>query len=264
MMAMQGEAGAVLAPQVPLANDRAGVEELHDLRTIVRERSWVEARRDIFSEGEIPNELRIVVRGLACRYKIMMDGSRRIIGFIFPGDACNADLLCIAEMDHGVRTIIRTEIVSVTRDKLLELMQVNPAIARVFWSSIAQDTAILRQWLVKMGHQKAPGRVAHLLYEVFLRCQMVGAATSDTCILQLTQDELADTLGLTPVHMNRVLQRLRKEGLIQLVGRRLTILDQQGLAAAADFDPKYHRALRRTPLGVQLGLRPPDRVAPSA
>ncbi|MDB5408448.1 MAG: hypothetical protein JWL84_3360 [Rhodospirillales bacterium] len=264
MMEMNGDSGDCGAPWAVRPYDRPGAEELRDFRAPIKSRFWVEARRDILGEGQVPAELRVIVRGLACRYKIMPDGSRRIIGVIFPGEACNADIFCAEEMDHSVRAIVRTEIASVSRDDLLDSMQANPVMARIIWSSAAQDNTILRQWLVKMGHQKGHGRVAHLLYELYLRYQMAGAAGAESYILELTQDELADTLGMTPVHMNRVLQRLRKEGLIQLTGRRLTILDRRGLEAAADFDPKYRQALRRPPLGVYLGLRLSERVSAPA
>lgn len=248
------EAGNGAASRAPRASNHQFVDDRHDFRAMIKERNWVEPRRDILSEGDAPAELHVIVRGLAYRYKIMRDGSRRIINFLFPGDACDADLFCLPAMDHGVRTVVRTEVASFAREKLVELMQANPAVARIFWSSMAQDAAILRQWLVKMGHQQGHGRVAHLICELFLRYRMAGAASADSYVLQLTQDELADTLGMTPVHMNRVLQRLRKEGLIRLDGKRLTIVDHQGLEAAADFDTKYREALRRSPLGVQLGL----------
>jgi CRP-like cAMP-binding protein len=236
-------------------NESAAIVEGGDLQTGAVQRHWVEPRRDILGEGETPSDLHIITRGLACRYQIMRDGSRRIIGFLFPGDACDADLFILPESDHGVRTLIRTEVASISRQTILRLMSGNPEVARIFWSSTVQEGAMLRHWLVKMGQQKAYGRAAHLLFELFLRYEIAGNTSANSFVLPLTQDELADTLGMTPVHVNRILQRLRQEGLIALQGRRLTIVDRVGLERVADFDPRYRQSLERTPLGALLGLR---------
>lgn len=219
------------------------------------ERNWIEPRRDIVAQGESPANLHVIVHGLAYRYHIMRDGSRQIISFLFPGDPCDADLFFLCEMDHGVRALVRTEVVSFSRAKVLETMGAEPKLAKLLWFSTVQEGAILRQMLVKMGRQKALGRIAHLLYELFLRYQMLGHAIGDSFVLPLTQDEVADTLGMTPVHVNRILKRLRKDGLISLQGRKLTIVDHDGLRSAADFDSRYFQLLQPAPLGEHLGIR---------
>lgn len=236
-------------------NEVPAIVDRRDLQTSGFQRHWLEPRRDILGEGDSPSDLHLIVRGLACRYQIMRDGSRRIIGFLFPGDACDADLFILPESDHGVRTLVRTEVASISRQTILKLMSGNPDVARMFWSSTVQDAAMLRHWLVKMGQQKAYGRAAHLLFELFVRYEVAGNTSANSFVLPLTQDELADTLGMTPVHVNRILQRLRQEGLIALQGRRLTIIDRNRLERVADFDPKYRQSLERTPLGALLGLR---------
>jgi CRP-like cAMP-binding protein len=232
------------------------VPDAGDLQSLTFQRHWYPQRRDVLGEGDSPSDLHIIVRGLACRYQILRDGSRRIISFLFPGDACDADLFILPESDHGVRTLVRTEIASISRQAILRLMCENPQLARIFWFSTVQEVAMLRHWLVKMGQQKAYGRAAHLLFELFLRYKVIGHTSGNSFVLPLTQDELADTLGMTPVHINRILQKLRSEGLILLQGRRLTIVDRDGLERVADFDPKYRQSLERVPLGSLLGIRP--------
>ena len=205
---------------------------------------WVEARTDLISEGDKPSHVYLVMEGFACRYKIRPTGKRHIMAYLLPGDFCDLHVFVLNEMDHSLGTLSPCAVVEIPRSRILELLE-RPAIARALWVAALVDEATLREWLVNIGGRPAEERVAHLLCELLLRLRTVGLADGDSYELPITQKELADTMGLSSVHMNRVLQRLRKEKLITLKGSNLVILDIERLTAFSDFDPNYLHLTQR-------------------
>jgi CRP-like cAMP-binding protein len=142
-------------------------------------------------------------------------------------------------MDHGITALTPATIAFIPHGEMEALMERRPALARALWWSTLVDEAVLRSWIVNLGRRDAYESIAHLMCEMHVRMEHVGLVQDDRFDLPLTQEELADSLGLTPVHINRILQRLRGEGLITLKERMLTILDIEGLRKAAGFDPNY-------------------------
>jgi CRP-like cAMP-binding protein len=118
-------------------------------------------------------------------------------------------------------------------------MAQHPRITQALWWSTLVDEATLREWVVNLGQRNAYERAAHLLCELFVRLRAVGLTNGNACELPITQSELGDTLGLTIVHTNRMLQDLRRDGLIELKGKYLTILDLSALKQVALFNPNY-------------------------
>ena len=131
---------------------------------------------------------------------------------------------------------------------MLELLE-RPAIARALWVAALVDEATLREWLVNIGGRPAEERVGHLLCELLFRLRAVGLANGDSFELPITQGELADTMGLSDVHMNRVIQRLRKAKLITLKAKSLVILDYARLAEVSGFNPNYLHLRQRIDAG---------------
>jgi CRP-like cAMP-binding protein len=123
-------------------------------------------------------------------------------------------------------------------------MASRPAIARALWLETAAQAAIQQEWMVWLGRHMAQTRLAHFLCEVSYRLQLCEANTRDAIEFPLTQRELADTLGLSAVHVNRTLQVLRSQGLIELSRQRPTIRNKAGLYEAAEFDPRYLDGLK--------------------
>jgi CRP-like cAMP-binding protein len=167
------------------------------------------------------------------------------MAYLLPGDFCDLYVFILKAMDHGIATLSRCKVVAIPRHRTLELTE-RPAIARAFWWAALVDEATLREWLVNIGRRSAEHRVAHLLCELLLRLRVVGLANGDRFELPLTQGALADTMGLSEVHMNRVLQSLRSAGLITLGNRTLVILDVERLMALSDFNPNYLHLGHRT------------------
>ncbi|RZL84207.1 MAG: Crp/Fnr family transcriptional regulator [Sphingomonas sp.] len=128
---------------------------------------------------------------------------------------------------------------------MIDVTERAPAIARALWWSTLVDEAVLRHWLINVGQRDAYHRIAHLFCELWERASRVGLVSGGAFDLPLTQEQLGDTLGLTSVHTNRVLQRMRGEGMITLESKRLTIRDMQAIRHAADFNPNYLHLTRR-------------------
>jgi CRP-like cAMP-binding protein len=198
----------------------------------------VGAHEDLISEGETPGNVHLILEGFACRYKILNGGQRHIVAYLIPGDFCDLHSFILKVMDHTVGTLSPCKVVGIPRHRVLEMTE-RPALARALWWAPLVDEATLREWLVNIGSRPAEQRVAHLLCEMLLRLRAVGLANGDAYELPITQNELADTLGMSGVHMNRVLMTLRSEKLIQLKSKTVTILDVEKLKAFSGFNPNY-------------------------
>jgi CRP-like cAMP-binding protein len=220
------------------AFDRLSDDDYRLLDELVLNVRQVPARIDLIQEGDKPSDVHLVMEGFACRYKVLPDGKRHIMAYLVPGDFCDLHVFILDEMDHSLGTLSPCRIVDIPRARILELTE-RPAIARALWIAAMVDEATLREWLVNIGGRPAEERVAHLLCELLLRLRAVGLADGDKYVLPITQQDLADTMGLSNVHMNRVIQRLRAEKLITLKRQNLVILDMERLQELASFNPNY-------------------------
>lgn len=210
---------------------------------------------DLASEGDAPNEASLVLEGFACRYKLLKNGRRQIMAYLIPGDFCDLQVFILKTRDHSIGTLSHCRVVSISQQQIFELMQ-RPAIALAFLMCALVDEATLREWLLNIGARDAAERVAHLLCELLLRLQSVGLANGSRYELPITQSELADTMGLSVVHISRVLRRLRANGLITLNGKKLVILDVAKLKEFSGFNPNYlHLAERRDATAQALDRR---------
>ncbi len=197
------------------------------------------AGHHLIREGDKPDPVFVVLEGWACRYKILPDGGRQILAFMLPGDFCDIHISVLEEMDHSIVTLTKAKVASLPRMQMEALVEATPALRRAFWWSQLVDQGVLRAWIVSMGRRKSEERVAHLMCELYIRMRNIGLATDDRCELPLTQIVLADALGLTPVHVNRVLRRLRLARVMELRDGSLNVLDPARLAKIAGFDDNY-------------------------
>lgn len=194
---------------------------------------------NVVTEGEKPHACTLVLSGLLCRYKMVPDGKRQILAFHTPGDMPDLHSLFIEVMDHSLGAITATKILLVPHDKVRALLHATPSLMELLWRETLIDAAIFREWTVNVGRRSAYTRIAHMLCEVLIRMRAVGLADGDACSLPLTQEDIGDATGLSNVHVNRSLQELRGEGLIEVGRGALRILDWQRFKAAAQFDPAY-------------------------
>jgi CRP-like cAMP-binding protein len=193
----------------------------------------------LVQEGDRPTECALLLKGFAYRQKLLHDGSRQIISIHIPGEFVDLQNSLLGLADHNVQSLSRCEVASVPIVALLDLVRHSPAIARAMWLDTLIDSSIFREWVVNVGRRDARTRIAHLLCELALRLDASGADAGPTYFFPLTQDQLADATGLTPVHTNRTLQTLRRDGLIALSSNALTVLDWERLREAGDFNERY-------------------------
>jgi CRP-like cAMP-binding protein len=203
------------------------------------------ANRHLIREGERPENVFLLLEGWAYRYKDFTDGSRQIVAYLLPGDLCDPHVFILREMDHSIALLSDATIVSIPKEAILRITDQYPVIARGFWWSALVDEAVAREWLVNLGRREAYERIAHLFCELYMRLYQVGLAPDAAFTLPLTQEQLGETMGLTSVHVNRVLQRMRADGLIMLRNKKLFIPDIARLKDVAGFDPNYLHLTRR-------------------
>lgn len=215
-------------------DDRAALEAV--ARRRVRKRR---AREDIIHEGDKPDHINLILEGWACRYKMLSDGRRQILSFFVPGDLCDLHVYILRAMDHSIGALTPLVFAEITSDDFEQLTETRPRILQALWWDTLVTAAVQREWTTDIGQRTAFERIAHLLLELFYRLETVGLADARSCELPLTQAEIAEAMGMTPVHANRMLQELRGRGLIELSNRRLFIRDRAGLEHAANFDPNY-------------------------
>jgi CRP-like cAMP-binding protein len=181
---------------------------------------------------------------MAYRYKLLPGGRRQILGYLIPGDICDTHFLLFNQPDHCLALASDSLVAKVPLRAILVVVARYPRIERAFMLAALLEHAIMREWLLNMGQRNARQGLGHFLCEMHLRAAAVGLVAPDGSVaLPINQAALADTIGQTPVHVNRTLQRLRKDNLILLRQRRLTILDPCRLAEESGFDAQYLRSL---------------------
>src|SRR3954447_24264758 len=221
------------------------VTDKRRLESAIVEWRQVGAREDIIREGDKPDNVQLILAVFPCRYKVLPDGQRQIMAYLIPGDICDLHVAILGEMDHSIATLSPCRLAQISQAAVLDLTTKHPAINHALWWNTLVDEAILREWLVTMGRRPADKQMAHLFCELLVRLQTVGLAKDNGFEFPLTQEELADALGISPVHTNRVLTQLRDDGLIRLSGKRLEILDLDRLCTYAGFDPSYLHLTKR-------------------
>ena len=196
-------------------------------------------REDIIAEGAHSADCHVVLSGLACRYKILRDGGRQIMAFLIPGDLCDAEIFVLKVMDHGVAAMTPTTTALVPGEAMKKMLRETSNLGEALWWGTMTDLGVLRERIIDHGRRNAKERIAHLLYEMLVRYRMVEMAQDDTFEFPITQTDLADATGLTPIHANRTLQKLKADGLIEKKGRTITVTDPDGLRKAAQFNGEY-------------------------
>jgi CRP-like cAMP-binding protein len=180
-----------------------------------------------------------VLEGFTCRYKLLPDGRRQIASFHISGDFVDLHSFLLKQMDHAVATLTPCKMGTLAHEAIKDITERYPRLTRALWWDTVVDGAIFRQWMIGIGRRTALGRIAHLLCELHARLHAVGLSENDSYAFPVTQTELGDALGLSTVHVNRVLQELRGKGLISLRGGTLAIHDPVALRDVAAFDPAY-------------------------
>ncbi|MFE1600236.1 Crp/Fnr family transcriptional regulator [Methylobacterium sp. ID0610] len=221
-------------------------EERQSLDAVTRLRTRrIRARDDIIQEGDRPQSISIVLDGWACRYKSLEDGRRQIVAYLLPGDICDLGASILREMDHSIGAVTATTLAEIPFEAADQLVSDHPRLMQALYRDAMTAASIQREWTVNVGQRTAFERLGHLLCELFVRMQTLGLTRGSSCDLPLTQGEIADTIGLSVVHVNRTLQELRNTGYVTVAGRELTIHRLDALERAALFNRNYLHLPRR-------------------
>lgn len=208
--------------------------------------SLVGAKRYVASGGEHARSLPVLMSGWAAHFQILRDGARQITRVLLPGDVFHLDTPASYAASEETVTLTRCTITHLRLSEFAHATAAHPAIGEAMRSYAAMQNAILANWVVNVGRRDALQRIANLICELQCRMALVEQGIKHYFCFPLTQDDLADALGLTPVHVNRKLQQLRQDGLITLHARQLTILDPPRLREIAGFNDRYLRSRART------------------
>lgn len=197
------------------------------------------AYQDIVREGDSPSRCFALLEGFVSVYKTTRSGKRQIMAYHVPGDLPDIQSLHLRVLDNSISTVCPCQVGFVQHDALRALFRAHPRLGEAFWRSTLIDAALVREGMLNIGRREAYSRLAHLFCELITRLDAVGRAPDRTCELPMTQIELADALGITPIHVNRVLKDLKAAELVSIRSRRLTVHNWEGLKSAAEFDPAY-------------------------
>ena len=221
--------------------DRISPEEIEGLQKALEPPKTIAAGSDIVREHSRPLHSTLLISGFSARYSTLEDGARQITEINVAGDFIDLHSLLMKQMDHGVVALTECVIAEAPHSGLIDITERHPHLTRLLWLDTIIDAAIHRQWLVAMGRRSGLGHLAHLVCELYLRLQAVGKTGDLSFDLPLTQTTLGDALGLSTVHVSRLISELRSEGVVAWAGGRIDILDWRRLAEIAEFDPTYLR-----------------------
>ncbi|MHB0777472.1 Crp/Fnr family transcriptional regulator [Halomonas sp. WWR20] len=218
---------------------RLSDEDKQALRDSVTQVVEFERNQKIISDNERPDHVHVVIEGWACRYKYVEEGKRAILGFLVPGDMVDVHVALLDHMDHSVMTLSPAKFALIPRETITHIFENHTSLAYgLFWAALVEES-IQREWFVNNTSRPADKRLAHLCCEMLMRHRAAGLTQESNIEFPLTQQDLADAMGVTNVHVNRVLQRLREDEMLAFHHKRMTFTDWDRLKAFAEFDPGY-------------------------
>jgi CRP-like cAMP-binding protein len=221
------------------ARDDISLEEENAIRGAVADYREYPADLEVIRAGQTIDASTLLLSGFMCRYKDLKSGARQITELHVAGDFVDLHSFTLKRLDHSIGTLTPCTVGMVPHEKLQEITEKLPHLTRVFWFATNLDAAIHREWELSLGRRTATQRMAHLICELNVRLGLVGLSVGGQYDLPLTQNEMAEALGLTSVHVNRTLQQLRENGVVEFRGGRVSIFDLEELQRMAEFDPSY-------------------------
>jgi CRP-like cAMP-binding protein len=231
-------------PQSPLTRKLSTFVALSgsDIETLARfhqRRRTFLPGHEMVHEGQSHASAFILAEGWACSYKMLADGQRQVVDFQIPGDFLGLRSILFRTADHSIEAVTRIEASEVLASDILDAFSQAPRLATAVLWAASRDEAMVVEHLVNLGRRSAEERTAHFLLELGARLKLVGVGDRTGFECPLTQYNLADALGLSAVHVNRVLRHLREHGLVTFQRGRVTFDDIIRLSGLAGFDPAY-------------------------
>lgn len=213
--------------------------DLDTLSQFHRRRRTFMAGHELIHEGQTNQSAFILAEGWACSYKVLPGGERQIVDFQVPGDFLGLRSILFRTADHSTEAITKIEASEVLESDILDSFAKAPRLATAVLWAASRDEAMVVEHLVNLGRRSAEVRMAHFLLELGARLKLVGVGDKSGFDCPLTQYHLADALGLSAVHINRVLRHLREEGLVTFRQGRVRFENFKGLTELAGFDIDY-------------------------
>jgi CRP-like cAMP-binding protein len=227
------------------SRDVVSAEEEEVLRAAIGSITEFRAGQVIVRAGTTLSQSTLLIDGLVARYKDLSDGQRQIMEIHVAGDFVDLHGFLLKRLEHHVGALSAVRVAFVPHDQLRRITEQEPHLSRLLWFSTLIDAAIQREKILSVGRRTALARVAHIICELEVRLDTLGLAAGGRFALPLTQLDLADATGLTSVHVNRMLRRLRDDGIMTFRGGEVAIHDLDGLQRVAEFDPAYLYLERR-------------------
>jgi CRP-like cAMP-binding protein len=190
-------------------------------------------------DGDKPANSCMIVSGFAFRHKLVSDGKRQIYSIHMAGDLVDLQNALLRTADHNVQSMTRCHVLMISIEAIRKLALDRPTVGMAMWHETLVDASIFREWITNVGRRDSRSRIAHILCEFAVRMERAGLGERGQAALPMTQEQLADAVGLTPIHVNRTLKALEEEGLIDRQKRAILIPDWRQLAAVGEFDPSY-------------------------
>ncbi|MES2136887.1 MAG: Crp/Fnr family transcriptional regulator [Pseudomonadota bacterium] len=197
-------------------------------------------------DGDRPQHTCLLMSGFAYRHKSAGNGGRQILSIHMKGDIVDLQNSLLGVADHNVQMLTAGEVAMIPVGAIREVAIVSPTVGMAMWYETLVEGSIFREWVLNIGRRDARTRCAHLLCEFAIRLEVAELGHPESYELPITQEQLADALALTPVHVNRMLMKLESEGLIKRTKRMVSIVDWKELSEVADFNPRYLHLDRQT------------------
>ena len=190
-------------------------------------------------DGDQPHYTCVLLSGFAYRHKIAGDGGRQILSIHMRGDIVDLQNSLLGVSDHNVQMLTAGEMAMIPVPAIRALAASRPTVGMAMWYATLVEGSIFREWILNIGRRNARTRIAHLLCEFAMRLELAGLGQKGAYELPITQEQLADAVSLTSVHVNRTLMKLEAEGLIQRSKRMIVVRDWAAQVREGDFDPRY-------------------------
>ena len=221
------------------ARDDLGLHDITALRGLFTGSESFSAKEELILEGAKPTGSMLLVKGFVARYRYDNEGERQLSALHVPGDFIDLHGFLLRRMDHGILALTSCKVLRAPHSRLVEVSAQQPHLTRMLWMSTVIDAAIHRAWIVASGRSTAVAHIAHFLCEISHRLQIVGLSDGRQFGLPITQQDCADLLGRSLVHINRGLRQLKSLGFLAWSGGVVTLLKHEALIEMSEFDPTY-------------------------
>jgi len=229
--------------------ERLSQDDIDAFLALPHRLKWLDLGGYIVREDDRIEHCCVLLEGIAIRHKVTNGGNRQIVSIQIPGDFVDLQNSLLDIADHSVQTLTKAHVALIPVTAIEMLIAQRPALGRALWRDTLIDAAIFREWIVNVGRRDAASRIAHLLCELAVRLAFAGMAEDHCYKMPLTQEQLADAVGLTPIHVNRTLRDLERQNLIRRDKRTMCILDWPALEELGDFNDRYlHPNLTQDPV----------------